>query len=90
LLRLSIVALLFALTSLALGTDQRASIIPEIVVVPSGKLSLKAFLWKPAGRRLFPAVLFCHGSGGADADHTAGLPITEAAERLAPLFLKHG
>jgi dienelactone hydrolase len=35
-------------------------------------------------------VLFNHGSGGADADHTAGLPITEAAEKLAPLFLKHG
>jgi dienelactone hydrolase len=66
------------------------SIIPETVVVPSGKLSLKAFLWKPVGPRLFPAVLFCHGSGGADADHTSGLPITEAAERLAPLFLKHG
>jgi dipeptidyl aminopeptidase/acylaminoacyl peptidase len=34
--------------------------------------------------------LFNHGSGGADAATTAGLPITEAAERLAPLFLKHG
>jgi dipeptidyl aminopeptidase/acylaminoacyl peptidase len=34
--------------------------------------------------------LFNHGSGGADADHTAGLPMTEAAEKLAPLFLKRG
>jgi carboxymethylenebutenolidase len=63
---------------------------PETVVVPSEKLRLKAFLWKPAGPGPFPAVLFCHGSGGADADHTAGLPITEAAEKLAPLFVKHG
>jgi carboxymethylenebutenolidase len=83
------VALLFALTSMALATDQRVSTVPETVIVPSGKLSLKAFLWKPAGPGPFPAVLFCHGSGGADAGHTAGLPITEAAERLAPLFLKH-
>lgn len=47
-------------------------------------------MWKPAGSAPSPAVLFCHGSGGADAQHTAGLPITEAAEKLAPLFLKHG
>jgi dienelactone hydrolase len=69
---------------------QPASILPETVVVPSGKLRLKAFLWKPNGRGPFPTVLFNHGSGGADADHTAGLPMTEAAEKLAPLFLKHG
>lgn len=66
------------------------SIAPETVLVPSGKLRLKALLWKPTGPGPFPAVLFCHGSGGADADHTAGLPITEAAEKLAPLFLKRG
>ena len=75
---------------MALAIGQPASIIPETVVVPSGKLHLKAFLWKPNRPGPFPAVLFCHGSGGADAGHTAGLPITEAAEKLAPLFLKHG
>jgi dienelactone hydrolase len=69
---------------------QPASIGPETVVVPSGKLQLKGFLWKPNGPGPFPAVLFNHGSGGSDADHTAGFPITEAAEKLAPLFLKHG
>jgi dienelactone hydrolase len=83
-------ALLFALTSMALATDKTASIAPETVVVPSGTLRLKAFVWKPAAPGPFPAVLFCHGSGGADAAHTAGLPITEAAEKLAPLFVKHG
>jgi len=70
LLRLIAVALLFALMSMALATDQRVSTVPETVVVPSGKLSLKAFLWKPAGPGPFPAVLFCHGSGGADAVHS--------------------
>lgn len=63
---------------------------PQTVDIPSGNLHLKAFLWKPAGPGPFPAVLFNHGSGGADAAHTAGMQITEAAEKLAPLFLKHG
>jgi len=89
-LRARTLAFLFALTSTALALDQQASFAPETIVVPTGKLRLKAFLWKPTGPGPFPAVLFCHGSGGADADHTAGLPITEAAEKLAPLFLKHG
>jgi carboxymethylenebutenolidase len=74
----------------ALAIDSPAPIGPESVVIPSGNLHLKAFLWKPTGPGPFPAVLFCHGSGGADADHTAGLPMTEAGEKLAPLFLKHG
>lgn len=62
----------------------------QTVEISSGKLHLKAFLWKPTGPGPFPAVLFNHGSGGADAATTAGMPITEAAEKLAPLFLKHG
>jgi dienelactone hydrolase len=90
LLRVRTLAFLFALTSAALAVDQQVSIAPETVVVPSGKLRLKAFLWKPSGAGPFPAVLFCHGSGDADAGHTAGLPITKAAEELAPVFLKHG
>jgi dipeptidyl aminopeptidase/acylaminoacyl peptidase len=90
LLRARTLAFLFALTSTALAVDQQASIGPETVVVRSGKLRLKAFLWKPAGPGPFPAVLFCHGSGGADMAHTAGHPITEAAGKLAPLFVRHG
>jgi carboxymethylenebutenolidase len=88
-LRFGTLALLFVLTSAALATEQPASLVPETVVILSGKLRLKAFFWRPKGPGPFPAVLFCHGSG-ADADHTAGLPIKEAAEKLAPLFLKHG
>jgi len=80
----------FAPLSVALAIGQPASIVPETVVVPSGKLHLKAFFWKPNRPGPFPVVLFNHGSGDADADHTAGFPITEAAEKLAPLFLKHG
>ena len=62
----------------------------QTIEICSGKLRLQAFLWKPGGPGPFPAVLFNHGSGGADAATTAGMPITEAAERLAPLFLQHG
>ena len=75
---------------MALVTGQPAPTVPETVIVPSGKLHLKAYLWKPTGPGPFPTVLFNHGSGGADADHTAGLPMTEAAQKLAPFFLKHG
>ena len=89
-MRVGTLAFLFAPLSVAFAVGQPASIVPETVVVPSGKLLLKGFLWKPNGPGPFPAVLFNHGSGGADADHTAGFPITEAAEKLAPLFLKHG
>jgi len=89
-LSVSTLAFLFALTSVALAIGQPTSTTPETVIVPNGKLHLKAFLWRPSGPGPFSAVLFCHGSGGADAGHTAGLPITDAAEKLGPLFLKHG
>lgn len=89
-MRVRLLALLFVPISVVLGIGQPAAIGPETVVVPSGKLRLKGFFWKPNGAGPFPTVLFSHGSGGADANHTAGLPMTEAAEKLAPLFLKHG
>jgi carboxymethylenebutenolidase len=66
------------------------SIGPYTVEIPSGALHLKAFFWMPNGPGQFSAVLFNHGSGGEDTAHTAGMPISEAAERLAPLFLHHG
>ena len=63
---------------------------PEIVEFPSGKLQLKGYLWKPAGQGPFPATLFSHGSGGPDAWHTSGMTMAEAAEKLGPVFVKHG
>jgi carboxymethylenebutenolidase len=63
---------------------------PQIVEVRSGVLHLKAYFWKPGGPGPFPVVLFNHGSGAADAQHTAGQTMAEAASSLAPLFLKHG
>ncbi len=63
---------------------------PQIVDVRSGPLHLKAYFWKPAGPGPFPGVLFNHGSGAADAQHTAGQTMAEAAANLAPVFLKNG
>jgi carboxymethylenebutenolidase len=77
-------------TCVAAGQPLRETIAPQIVEIHSGKLLLKAYFWKPNGAGSFPAVLFNHGSGGEDPEHTAGMPMTEAADRLAPVFVKHG
>jgi dienelactone hydrolase len=63
---------------------------PTLVEFASGTLKLHGLLWTPAGHGPFPAVLFNHGSGGATAEETAGMPISEAAARLAPLFTRRG
>jgi carboxymethylenebutenolidase len=63
---------------------------PEIVGFASGNLHLKGYLLKPSGAGPFPAVIFNHGSGGPDAMQTSGMPMREAAETLASVFLKHG
>jgi len=69
--------------------QSRPSVSTKTVVVPSGNLRLKAYLWRPAGSAPSPAVLFIHGSG-TDSVHTGGFAITEAAEKLAPIFINHG
>jgi carboxymethylenebutenolidase len=63
---------------------------PQIIDVRSGELHLKGYFWKPAGPKPFPAILFNHGSGAEDPQHTAGRTMAEAASDLAPAFLKHG
>ncbi|HET6983467.1 MAG TPA: dienelactone hydrolase family protein [Myxococcaceae bacterium] len=63
---------------------------PQQVGFESGQLRLHGLLWLPAGSGPFPAVVFNHGSGGATAGVTAGMPIAEAAARLAPLFTQRG
>jgi carboxymethylenebutenolidase len=80
---------LLLLSLASLGAPAQ-SVAPQVVTFPSGSLRLKAYLWTPPGPGPFPAVLFNHGSGGVSADLTAGMQITEAADILAPFFLKHG
>ena len=53
-----------ALVSAVLG-QALPYVAPETVVVPSGKLRLRGYLWKPPGTAPSPAVLFSHGSGDA-------------------------
>jgi dienelactone hydrolase len=83
----------FAFASLLVGTSFAQAPPPDppqTVEIRSGDLQLTAFVWKPMGGGPFAAVLFNHGSGGPGAAQTAGIAITEAAQRLAPLFVKHG
>jgi hypothetical protein len=63
---------------------------PQIADVRSGELHLKGYFWKPAGPGPFPAILFNHGSGADDPQHTAGRTMAVAASDLAPIFLRHG
>ena len=82
-------ALLIASVSVPIAVSQLSqSIAPRTVVIPSGALHLKGFLWTPAGSGPFPAILFNHGSG-TDAAHTGEFAITAAAEKLGPVFVKH-
>jgi len=71
------------------STQTRQTPVPQIVELPSGALHLKGYLWRPAGPGPFPAVLFHHGSGADDAQHTAGRTMAQAAADLAPVFLRH-
>jgi len=72
------------------SSSTQQAVAPQIVEVPSGALHLKGYLWKPARAGTFPAVLFNHGSGADDAQHSAGQTMAEAAAVLAPIFLRHG
>src|ERR1700688_52675 len=74
----------------ASAADPLPSSAPGIVIVPSGKLHLRGWLFRPQGAERAPAVLFLHGSGGGDPDHTAGLTMETTAERLGPVFAKRG
>jgi carboxymethylenebutenolidase len=90
-LKVAALALVLALTRIAAtAADKAEAIAHETVVVPSGALQLKAFLWRPQGTGPFPVVLFNHGSGSTDPAHTGPFAITEAAEKLGPIFVKHG
>jgi carboxymethylenebutenolidase len=82
-------ALALALSSVAFGPPSMSAD-PEIVVVPSGNMRLKGFLWRPISSSPSPAVLFVHGSGSTDAAHTGEFTMREAAEKLGPVFVKHG
>lgn len=89
-LKVAALSLLLPLVRIAAAVDEAPAIAHETVVVPSGALQLKAFLWRPKGTGPFPVVLFNHGSGSVDSAHTGPVAMTEAAEKLGPIFVRHG
>lgn len=65
---------------------------PSTVEIRSGGLHLKGFLWKPAGRGPFPAVVFNHGRSDAARQHHVqlGLTLEQVAQAVGPVFVRHG
>ena len=65
---------------------------PQTVEILSGGLRLKGFLWRPAGRGPFPAVVFNHGRSDTARQYSLhlGLTLEHLAEILGPVFVRHG
>ena len=86
--RFMLVSLLLALT-LAWAQGQTPNG-PETVVIQNGAATLHAMLWRPQGRGPFPGILLNHGSGRTPDDLKRLGPYEQNAEKLGPLFARHG
>jgi dienelactone hydrolase len=63
---------------------------PETVVIHNGSVTLHAMLWRPQGRGPFPGILLNHGSGRTREDLERLGPYEQNAEKLGPVFARHG
>ena len=63
---------------------------PETVLIHSGSATLHAMLYRPQGRGPFPGILLNHGSGRTPEDLKRLGPYEQNAEKLGPLFARHG
>ena len=81
-------ALILALTPLT--TWGQASGGPETVLIHSRSATLHVMLYRPQGRGPFPAILLNHGSGRTPEDLKCLGPYEQNAERLGPVFARHG
>ena len=63
---------------------------PETVVIHSGSATLHAMLFRPQGNGPFPAILLNHGSGRSREELERLGPYEQNAEKLGPLFARHG
>lgn len=72
-----------------LVTGVKAQVIepPDTVTVRSGNLLLKGLLWRPAGKGVFPSVIFCHGSYESNNLRYDAVQQTSV---LGPLFARNG
>ena len=69
---------------------QHAGSQPDVLVVRSGDVSLRALLWRPSGAGPFPAVLLNHGSGRTREELERLGPYEKLPEALGPAFARHG
>jgi dienelactone hydrolase len=81
---------LFVLTLTAATACGQTSGGPETVVIHSGSATLHAMLWRPQGHGPFPGILLNHGSGRTPEDLKGLGPYEQNAEKLGPLFARHG
>src|SRR5258707_9198852 len=80
----------FVLTAALATTEGQAYGGPETVVVHNGSVTLHAMLWRPQGRGPFPAILLNRGSGRTREDLERLGPYERNAEKLGPVFARHG
>jgi carboxymethylenebutenolidase len=82
-------ALLIPMISAATAWGQTSGR-PETVLIHSGSATLHAMLWRPRGRGPFPGILLNHGSGRTRQDLERLGPYEQNAEKLGPVFARHG
>jgi dienelactone hydrolase len=61
-----------------------------VVVIHNGPVALQALIFRPQGPGPFPAVLLNHGSGRTAEDLKRLGPYEGNAEKLGPIFARHG
>lgn len=62
----------------------------EVVVIHDGPVALHALIFRPQGPGPFPAILLNHGSGRTAEDLKRFGPYERNAEKLGPIFARHG
>lgn len=84
--------LIFFLVLSSVFADTQTSGGPSTIVVQSGKLQLRALLWRPDGKGPFPAILFCHGDGRVPyrSPEATMAAFLQQLDILGPAFAKHG
>ena len=77
---------------ISFAASAQSSTAPQIVEIHSGALRLKGYLWVPADRGQFPAVLYNHGRSDSAHYHwlAGNLTLVEAAQAIGPVFAQHG
>jgi dienelactone hydrolase len=83
--RLFIATALLLTSRVAFAQDR-----PQVVAIRARDATLRAHLWRPAGKGPFPAVLINHGSGRTREQLQQLGPYEQQSETLGPVFARHG